>query len=87
MKINPHFVLSKIGDTHCVVPTGSKIVDFNGIIKLNETGKFIWEALASSVDIDVLISNFAEKFGIDMHTAQSDVTDFISLLKKNNILE
>jgi hypothetical protein len=45
--------------------------------KINETGKFIWEACAEAVDTDVLASKVAEHFHIPVDIAQKDVERFV----------
>lgn len=45
MKIKPDFLLRKVAENYVVVPVGTAMVDFNGMINLNETGAFLWEKL------------------------------------------
>ena len=47
MKIRNGFMLRKVGGQNVVVAVGAASRDFNGIIKLNETGAFLWELLKS----------------------------------------
>ena len=43
MKIQDGYLLKKVAGNHVVVPVGD--LDFEGLIKLNETGAFLWEIL------------------------------------------
>lgn len=43
MKIKDGFMLRKVGGQYVVVAFGEASRSFNGIIRLNETGKFLWE--------------------------------------------
>ncbi len=45
MKIKDDFVLRKVADSYVVVPVNSLTLDFNGVMNLNETGAFLFEAL------------------------------------------
>ena len=45
MKLKKDFVMRRIANTCVVVPTGDTMVDFNGMLSLNETGAFLWERL------------------------------------------
>ena len=41
MKIKDGFMLRKVGGQNVVVAVGKASRDFNGIIRLNDTGKFL----------------------------------------------
>ena len=43
MKRNDEFILKSIAGMTVLVPFGLKSFDVNGIIKLNETAKFLWD--------------------------------------------
>ena len=45
MKVKENFVLKKIGGSYMVVPVRTRAVDFSGIIKLSESGAFLWKIL------------------------------------------
>ena len=45
MTLKKGFMLRSIAGTHVVIPLGERVVDFNGILTLNETGAFLWELL------------------------------------------
>ena len=48
MKIKDGFMLRKVGGQNVVVAVGKASRDFNGIIRLNDTGRFLWEKQRSS---------------------------------------
>ena len=61
--------------------------NFNRIIKLNSTGKFIWEKLSSDIERDELVASLVAEYDIDEATASSDADKFIEALKGADILE
>lgn len=87
MKINNNYVLREIAGDYIIVPIGENVKNFNGLIVVNETGKFIWENLNKEVEEDRLISLILEEYEVDEETATKDVREFISILKNNNILD
>ena len=46
MKIKDNYVLQTMADEYIVVPVGEEADRVHGIIKLNETGAFLWKRMA-----------------------------------------
>ena len=87
MKIKNGFVVKKVAGQDVVIALGSASKIFNGIIKLNESARFIWDKLAEGADRDAIVSALLEEYEIDEQTAGRDVDNFIEQLKGANILE
>jgi len=87
MKIKSEFLLRKIADAYVVVPTGSAIVDFSGLINLNETGAFLFELLQKGAEEKDLITNLLQEYDVTEEIATKDVKAFISKVKEADILE
>ena len=88
MKIKKGFVAKEIAGQYVVVALGQASKIFNGIIKLNDSGKFIWDMLESGADLnEITEALLAEYEGVDRETAQNDIQNFIDELKGANILE
>ncbi len=87
MKVKEGFVLGELGEQTIVIPVGAASNDFNGMVKLNDTGKFLWEKLQNEVTEQELAAALVEKYGIDAERATADVQDFIATLKKPGIVE
>jgi len=86
MKIKDGFLLRKVAGTDIVVPIGGRVIDFKGMMALNELGRFIWEALQSECTFDELISAVLENYDVDADTAKTDIKDFLTLIRKNGAL-
>lgn len=87
MKIKKGFTLKKIGDEKVVLAVGSASRYLNGIIKLNDTGAFLWEELEKGSDREQLAVTFAKTVGISFEQAQRDVDGFLQMLKGANCIE
>ena len=87
MKIKQGFVLKSIADSHIVVPLGSQVVDFSSIIKLTDTGAFLWSKLSSDTTSDELVSALTAEYDVDIATATRDVSAFVTKLKDADLLE
>lgn len=88
MRIKKDFLIKTIANEHLVVPVGSQAIQFNGIMSLNKTGMFLFEALQEKdMDEDDLIQLVLNRYDVPREQAKSDVKHFIHLLKSKNIIE
>ncbi len=55
MKIKKGFIIRKLGAEHMVVAIGQASKEFAGMIKLNETGAFLWNALVNEATEEELM--------------------------------
>lgn len=87
MKIKDGFVLKAVAGSFLVVPLGSQVVDFGCIIKLSETGAFLWSLLESEKSKDELVSALTNEYDVDEEKAASDIDSFLNKLKEADLLE
>lgn len=87
MKIKSGYILREVANQYIVVPTGNEALNFNGIITLNKTGKFLWELLQTSQTKETLVSSLLAHYNVTQDVANADVEEFINNLQKNKILE
>lgn len=87
MKIKNDFVLKKIAGSYMVVPVRTRAVDFSGIIKLSESGAFLWEILEKGADREELIAKMLSEYEVDEATAAADIDRFIAKLNEADLLE
>lgn len=45
MRIKKEFVLREIAGDYVIIPTGKTVLEFNGLITVNEVGVSIWKML------------------------------------------
>ena len=87
MKIKNGFVVREIAGQSVVVALGEASKSFNGIIKLNETGRVIWDKLSEGAEKEDIVNAILAEYEIDGATVEKDVDSFVATLKENNILE
>ena len=87
MRVKEGYILREVANQYIVVPTGNRTLDFNGIINLNKSGKFLWENLLTDTTIDKLVSLLTCKYDVSIEVATKDVNEFINNLNKHGILE
>ena len=88
MKIKNGFVAKEIAGQYVVVALGEASKIFNGIIKLNESAKFIWDLLVEGKEKDDVVEALLNEYdGVDRETAARDFDNFVNTLKGANIIE
>lgn len=87
MKVNENFLLRQVADTWVVMPIGQEMLDFNGMLTLNETGAFLWQQLQTGADLEALVAALTAEYDVDRATAQADVQEFLAALEKAGCLE
>lgn len=86
MKIKEGFVLNKMGQQTVVVSVGAASKIFNGMIKLNETGEFLWNELIKDTNKENLVKALVQEYEVTNEQAQKDVEAFVSTLEKRGIV-
>lgn len=86
MKIKDGFMLRKVGGQNVVVAVGKASLEFKGIIRLNETGKFLWEQLKSDITEEQLLETLLAEYDIDNAQAKADISEFLDKLRGADLL-
>ncbi|GEM_PF-63975 len=81
MRTRDGFELRQVGDEHVVITIGDAVACFNGMIKLNRTGAFIWEKMGRDIDLGQLVENLAREYAVDMAKAELDVKTFLDSVR------
>lgn len=88
MKIKDGFVLRDIAGDTVVIATGELSKTFHGMIKLNSTGKEIWEILSSrDLSEDEVIAEMAKRHDAKPEEISEGVIAFISKIKEAGLFE
>ena len=80
MKIIKEFILRDIAGECVLVPTGATTQEFNGLITMSDTAKFIWENMDKADSFDELVKMILDEYEIDEETAKKDAHAFINEL-------
>jgi len=88
MKIKKGFVLEKVGESYLACATGKLAREFSGLVKLNETGAFIWGLFANGdITIEAAADKMIAEYDISREIALRDIETFVGNLMQNGILE
>lgn len=80
MKTKEGFVIRKVAGEYVAVATGEASREFQGMIKLNETGKIIWEGLADGWTEEQIVESLAEKFGAKSQEDHRVIADDVNAM-------
>lgn len=86
MKLKYHFEITQIGDEYLGVPVSSEIVEFKGLLKLNETAVFIVDGLKEDISENDLTQMVSDKFLCDFNEAKENVNNIVDLLKSAGLI-
>lgn len=87
MKIKEDLMLRNIVGEWIIVPMGERIPEFNGMVKLNESGAFIWRLLEGEITKEKIIAAMLKEYDVDEETAAMEFDAFFKTLADANMLE
>ncbi len=86
MRIKDGFVVRDIMGQCVVVATGEASQTFSGMIKLNDTGKVIWEGVAAGKTETELVNDIVSEYDVDREKAEVSVKKFIEDMKNKGFI-
>ena len=88
MKIKENYVIQKIEDDYLVIPLAEESDRLHGILKLNETGAYLWNILINGINnTDELVPFLIKEYKVDRSRAHEDVEAFICKISAFGCLE
>ena len=87
MKIKEGFILRKVGIQYVVAATGKASENFNGMMRLNESGAFAFRLLQEGVTEDELVERIVAEYEVSEEAARADVNCFLARLQEADALE
>lgn len=85
MKLKDGFVLRTVAGETVVLPAAG-VTDFDMMITLNDTGKFLWERLAVGAEEADLVAALLEEYDVTEAVAAKSVAAFVARLKELDFL-
>ena len=87
MRVEKEFVLREIAGDYIIIPTGSTVLEFNGLITVNEVGVTLWKMLQEEVTMEQMVSGILEEYDVEEAVAREDIQEFLNTLEKGGILK
>lgn len=86
MKMKEGFVMREVAGQYVVIAIGEASKTFHGMIKLNRTGKDIWEGLENGFSEEQIVEMLSDKYQVEQADVETDVEEFIGRMKDVGIL-
>ena len=79
MRIKEGYIIRKLGTGYVVVTVGQASRDFNGMIRLNPAGAFLWNSIREGAGTkEQLVRAMLERYeDLDAETAGKDLDEFL----------
>lgn len=85
MKLKDGFILRTVAGETVVLPTAG-VTNFDMMITLNDTGKFLWERLAVGAEEAELVNALLAEYDVTEELATQSVAAFVARLKELDFL-
>ena len=86
MKLEKEFVLREIAGDYVIIPVGKTVIEFNGLITVNEVGVSIWNMLQNEVTFDQIVQGILNDYEVEESVAREDIREFLDQLIDGGIL-
>ena len=86
MRFIGDLVLQKMSDKYLLVPTGKTVDVFNGVIKMNETSKIIYDAIKLEKEKQDIVDELINKYQNSNEDSILYVEEVVNKLKEIGVL-
>ena len=88
MKPREGIISSSMGDEFVLVPVGDAAKDIHGIVRLNDTGSFIWKGIEQGLDEQEIARRLTQEYqGVDLDGALAAVRNLVRRLRDAKLVE
>ena len=87
MRVKAGFILRKVGIQYVVAGTGKASENFNGMMRLNDSGAFAFRLLQEGVTEEALVTRIVAEYDVSEEAARADVNRFLARLQEADALE
>jgi len=87
LKLKEGFLLREVAGQWVVVPLGERVVEFNGIMTLSESGALLWGKLKEGTTEEELLQVLMAEYSVDEDIAKKDIQEFIQSIKDKGLIE
>ena len=87
MKISENYILRNIADEYMLIPVGEAALKTKGLIRLSESGYFLYRKLKEGKKISELPGLLSEEYGVkDIDMLKDDVDAFLAQMRAAGII-
>lgn len=86
MRLKYNFVVRDIENQPVAVAVGKDNARFNGMIRMNRSGAFIFQMLKEDVTVEQIVQRMLERFDVTEEIACEVVEKFLDTLRKDELI-
>lgn len=89
MKLKSGYLLRTVADTNIVVPIAERVIEFKGMMTLNDVAASVWEFMKSQdrdYEYNEILEFVLSEFDIDKETAEKDLKNLLEKMETNGVL-
>jgi len=90
MKIKSGYLLRTVAGTHIVVPIAERVIEFKGMMTLNEVAATVWQFMKSEdrdYEYREILEFILSEFDIDRETAEKDLKKLLEQMESSGVIE
>ena len=87
MKLKYNFVTRNVADQIIALAVGEDNLKFNGMIKLNSVGEYIFKLLENEISVEQIISKITEKYDVSPEEAENSLKKYLKVLRDNELID
>ena len=86
-QVNPNFIMTQVADEWLVVPTGEMAQQFNGMMSLNASSRFVWEQFQTPNSICHVLQALKERYEGNAGDMEVELRRFVARCIAYQILQ
>ena len=88
MRIKDGYLLRVVADTYIVVPVAERVIEFKGMMTINELAAAIWEFMHDADrSYDDILNHILSLYEVDIETAGRDLDKLLEQMQRIGVLE
>ena len=86
MKLKYNFIVRNVAGQAVALAIGNEDNKFNGMIKLNSIGEFIFKLLENDITTDEIVNKITENYEVSAEEARSSIEAYLENLRANDLI-
>ena len=87
MKLKENLVLRQVAGNWVVLPLGENATEFGGMLRLNDAGAILWQALEKDPSAEAMVAALTAEYDVSEQQVREDVEAFLEKLAVTGCLE
>jgi len=86
MILDEGFLKRSIVGEDVLLPIGSKVIDFKGLLTLSPIGAYIYDLIEEGKTEKEIVASILQEYDTDRESAENDLAEFLTELREHGVL-